>query len=75
MAADDSINLTSSFGRLFAQARISCPSCGHAILVDQTMLNLLFPMPIPLTDAMAKLKCSECGHKGADMGIIRKAAR
>ena len=63
MAADNSITLTSGFGRLFARARISCPACGHAIFADQTILNLLFPQPIPIERALTKLRCSQCGHQ------------
>jgi transcription elongation factor Elf1 len=73
--ADSTIATTASFARMFAQARIWCPSCGHGLIVDQTMLNLMFPMPVPLDKAKAKLVCGECGARGAEIEVLRKPPR
>ncbi|HVQ09510.1 MAG TPA: hypothetical protein VMS43_13850 [Allosphingosinicella sp.] len=75
MAEHRPILRTCDFGRVFAEARIWCDACGHALFVDQTILNLMFPQPLPLTGALTKLVCSECGEKSVKIEIVRKPPR
>jgi hypothetical protein len=56
---------TGCYGRHRADAMIRCTSCQHTTHATPADLALMFPIPTRLSEALKRLRCSQCGTKGS----------
>ena len=73
--ADTRVWTTHGFGKRGCSAKIVCRNCGYMVVVSQTKMAFMFPKVLPLSDAVAKLICSKCRARNADLFVVRPPER
>jgi DNA-directed RNA polymerase subunit RPC12/RpoP len=53
-----------------ADAAIRCRSCKHVRHMSGLEFAQLFPRNMMLVSAVKRLRCAECGHKGAEIAAV-----
>ena len=61
---------TGDFMLFRADAAIRCPSCKHVRRMRGLEFAQLFKRNLLLVSAVKRLRCAECGHKGAEITAV-----
>jgi len=61
--------------RAHANAKLQCRSCPYSRVVTSDELFQILPMTMRIDHAGARLRCGECGKRGADIIAIPVGAR
>ena len=61
---------TGDFILLKADAAIRCPSCKHVRHMSALAFAQMFPRNPPIASAARRLRCGECGYKGAGIAAV-----
>jgi hypothetical protein len=65
---------TGDFMLFRPDAAIRCPACRHVRHVTGLDFAALFSRNMLLVSAMNRLRCVECGHKGAQVAAVPRLA-
>jgi DNA-directed RNA polymerase subunit RPC12/RpoP len=61
---------TGDFMLFRADAAIRCPACRHLRTMSGRNFAALFSRNMLLVSAIKRLRCAECGHKGAEIAAV-----
>jgi DNA-directed RNA polymerase subunit RPC12/RpoP len=64
------IRKTGDFMLFRADAAIRCQSCKHVRRMSGLAFAQLFKRNMLLISAVKRLRCTECGHKGAEIAAV-----
>jgi transcription elongation factor Elf1 len=64
------IRTTADFHRAKANARVVCLGCQRVRIVHARTLALWFIVPVQVETAARRMRCSQCGHRGAKLSPV-----
>lgn len=60
---------TDDFARRHAPAEVRCSRCGWRVVFPPDAFNKLFDPPVAVFVAERRLRCRQCGHRGATISL------
>jgi DNA-directed RNA polymerase subunit RPC12/RpoP len=64
------VRTTSDFSAAKANARIVCTTCMRSRIVEASVLQAWFLMPVSLDEAGKRMRCSRCSGRGAVLSPV-----
>jgi hypothetical protein len=64
------IRTTADFHPAKANARVVCLGCHRVRIVHARTLALWFIVPVQVEQAARRMRCNQCGHRGAKLSPV-----